>query len=34
MVFHSWQASQRPAHRGLTAPQLWQTKREEDLAKV
>ena len=32
MVFHSPQASQRPAHLGLTAPQLWQTKREVGLA--
>ncbi len=32
MVFHSPQASQRPTHRGLTPPQLWQTKREVGLA--
>jgi hypothetical protein len=25
MLFHSPQLSQRPAHFGLTAPQLWQT---------
>ncbi len=33
MLFHSSQASQRPAHFGLTAPQFWQTKREVGLAK-
>ena len=32
MLFHSPQVSQRPAHFGLTAPQLWQTKREVGLA--
>jgi hypothetical protein len=34
MVFHSPQASQRPAYLPATAPQLWQTKREVDLADV
>ncbi len=34
MLFHSPQVSQRPAHFGLTAPQLWQTKREVGLAKL
>jgi hypothetical protein len=33
MVFHSPQASQRPAHFGVTAPQDWQTKRAVALAK-
>ena len=33
MVFHSPQPSQRPAHLGLTAPQLWQTKRDVGFAK-
>src|SRR5271156_1341612 len=34
MVFHSPQASQRPAHFGARAPQLWQTKREVALANA
>ena len=34
MVFHSPQASQRPAHLAATAPQLWQTKREVGLANA
>ena len=34
MVFHSPQASQRPAHFGVTAPQDWQTKREVGLANA
>jgi hypothetical protein len=32
MLFHSWQESQRPCHRLVTAPQFWQTKVERDLA--
>src|ERR1700730_3039611 len=32
IVFHSPQASQRPAHFGVTAPQAWQTKRATGLA--
>ena len=31
-VFQSPQASQRPCHLGLTAPQAWQTKRLRSLA--
>src|SRR5580658_2618405 len=34
MVFHSPQASQRPAHFGARAPQPWQTKREVGLANA
>jgi hypothetical protein len=33
MLFHAPQLSQRPAHFGLTAPQVWQTWREVSLAK-
>ena len=33
MLFHSPQLSQRPAHFGLAAPQLWQTWREVGLGK-
>ena len=32
MAFHSPQASQRPAHLPVTAPQDWQTKRAVDFA--
>src|SRR5690606_23642888 len=34
MVFHSPQASQRPCHRVVTAPQAWQTKDDRDLATL
>src|SRR5580693_1414587 len=34
MVFHSPQASQRPAHFGARAPQPWQTKRDVALANA
>jgi len=32
MVFQPPQASHLPDHLGAVAPQLWQTKEEEDLA--
>src|SRR5579863_1574023 len=34
MLFHSPHASQRPAHFGATAPQLWQTNRDVGLANA
>jgi len=34
MVFHSPQVSQRPAHFGVTAPQVAQTKRAGGLAML